>query len=58
MSTSNLAEDRSHAGQLRDGPVFIGGTNPTNAEYVGPPHEEVAGPLDDLVAFVDIRRDL
>lgn len=58
ISTSNLEEDRVRAGQVRDGPVFIGGTNPTNAEYVGPPHEEVVGLLEDLVAFVNTRRDL
>ncbi len=38
--------------------MFIGGTNPTNAEYVGPPHQEVTGLLEDLVAFVNTRRDL
>ncbi|MEX0953188.1 MAG: Fic family protein [Nitriliruptoraceae bacterium] len=58
MSTSNVEEDRARAGQVRDGPVFIGGTNATNAEYVGPPHEEVAALLEDLVAFVNTRRDL
>jgi Fic family protein len=58
MSTSDAEEDRTRAGQVRDGAVVIGGTNPTNAEYVGPPHEEVAGLLDDLVAFVNTRRDL
>ncbi len=58
MSTSNVEEDRACAGQVRDGPVFIGGTNPANAEYVGPPHQEVTGLLEDLVAFVNTRRDL
>jgi Fic family protein len=58
MSTSNVEEDRTRAGSLRDGPVFIGGTNPTNAEYVGPPHEEVAELMEDLVAFVNSRDDL
>lgn len=58
MSTSNVEQDRARAGQVRDGPVFIGGTNPTNAEYVGPPHQELTGLLEDLVAFVNTRRDL
>ncbi len=58
LSTSSVEEDRARAGQVRDGPVFIGGTNPTNAEYVGPPHEEVAALLEDLVGFVNTRRDL
>lgn len=58
LSTSAAEHDRSRAGNLRDGPVFIGGTNPTNAEYVGPPHEEVAGLLEDLVAFINTREDL
>ncbi len=58
LSTSSVAEDRTRAGQVRDGPVFIGGTHPTNAEYVGPPREEVAALLEDLVAFVNTRRDL
>lgn len=58
MSTSNVEEDRTRAGQVRDGPVFVGGTNPTNAEYVGPPHEEAVGLLEDLVTFVNSRRDL
>lgn len=58
MSGSNLEEDRSRAGTFRDGPVFIGGTSPVNAEYVGPPHDLVAGLLDDLVTFVNTRADL
>ena len=58
LSTSSVEEDRARAGQVRDGPVFIGGTNPTNAEYVGPPHGEVAALLEDLAAFVNTRRDL
>lgn len=58
LSTSSVEEDRTLAGRVRDGPVFIGGTNPTNAEYVGPPHEEVVELLEDLVAFVNTRRDL
>lgn len=58
LSASNVEEDRARAGQVRDGPVFIGGTRPTNAEYVGPPHGEVAPLLEDLVAFVNTRRDL
>jgi Fic family protein len=41
------------AGQLRDGPSWIGGIDPTAAEYVGPPAEEVRGLLEDLCRFID-----
>jgi Fic family protein len=58
LATSNVEEDRSRAGEVRDGPVFIGGTNPTNAEYIGPPAGEVVGLLEDLLAFVNTRREL
>jgi Fic family protein len=58
MSTSNVREDRDRAGTLRTEPVFIGGTTPRNAAYVGPPHGEVARLMDDLVAFVNDRHDL
>ncbi len=58
LSTSNVEADRSRAREVRDGPVFIGGTNPTNAEYVGPPAQDVIGLLQDLLAFVNTRRDL
>ncbi|TVR34740.1 MAG: Fic family protein [Nitriliruptor sp.] len=58
LSTSNVEDDRARAGEVRDGPVFIGGTSPTNAEYVGPPHEEVVRLLEDLVVFVNTRGDL
>jgi hypothetical protein len=37
LSASDVPEDRMRAGRFRDEPVFVGGTNPTNAEYVGPP---------------------
>lgn len=58
MSTSNVREDRDRAGTLRTEPVFIGGTTPRNAEYVGPPPDEVARLMDDLVAFINDRHDL
>lgn len=40
------------AGQIRDEPSWIGGTNPTNAEYVGPPDSMVRPLLDDLCEFM------
>jgi Fic/DOC family N-terminal len=36
------------AGQIREGPSWIGGVDPSSAEYVGPPAEEVRGLLEDL----------
>jgi Fic family protein len=45
------------AGQIREEPSWIGGTDPSVAEYVGPPAEEVHGLLDDLCEFMD-RDDL
>lgn len=58
LSGSNLPLDRSLAGRVRDRAVFIGGTDPTNAEYVAPPHTEVPRLLDDLVTFIETRSDL
>ena len=40
------------AGQLRDGPSWIGGTDPSTAAYVGPPAAEVRGLLEDLCRFM------
>jgi Fic family protein len=40
-------------GQIREGPSWIGGVDPSSAEYVGPPAEEVRGLLDDLCRFID-----
>jgi Fic family protein len=45
------------AGQVREEPSWIGGADPSVAEYVGPPAEEVPGLLDDLCEFMD-REDL
>lgn len=45
------------AGQIREEPSWIGGTDPSVAEYVGPPAEEVPGLLEDLCEFMD-RDDL
>ncbi|HEX3361089.1 MAG TPA: Fic family protein [Solirubrobacterales bacterium] len=45
------------AGQIREEPSWIGGADPSVAEYVGPPAEEVPGLLDDLCQFMD-RDDL
>jgi len=45
------------AGQIRDEPSWIGGVDPSVAEYVGPPAAEVPGLLDDLCEFMN-RDDL
>lgn len=45
------------AGQLREEPSWIGGVDPSVAEYVGPPAAEVPGLLDDLCAFMN-REDI
>jgi Fic family protein len=58
MSTSDLRDDRERAGRFRTEPVFIGGTTPRTAEYVGPPHEAIDVLMDDLVAFINARHDL
>jgi Fic family protein len=58
MSGSTLPIDQERAGKLRQEPVFIGGTSPQNAEYVGPPHELLPELLADLVEFVNSRDDL
>lgn len=58
MSGTSVSIDRERAGQMRNEPVFIGGTGPDTAEYVGPPHDEVPRLLADLVAFVNERADL
>jgi Fic family protein len=41
------------AGQIREEPSWIGGTDPSAAEYVGPPAAEVRGLLDDLCEFMN-----
>jgi Fic family protein len=41
------------AGQIRDEPSWIGGIDPSSAEYVGPPAEHVRGLLDDLCRFMN-----
>jgi Fic family protein len=58
MSTSNVPEDRERAGEFREEPVFIGGTTPQNAEYIGPPHGFLDDLIDDLVRFINGRSDL
>lgn len=45
------------AGQIREEPSWIGGVDPSVAEYVGPPAEEVPGLLDDLCEFMN-REDI
>jgi Fic family protein len=41
------------AGELREDPSWIGGRSPVDAEYVGPPWEEVRPLLDDLCDFIN-----
>jgi Fic family protein len=41
------------AGELREEPSWIGGASPPDAEFVGPPWEEVRPLLEDLCAFVN-----
>jgi Fic family protein len=41
------------AGQIREEPSWIGGVDPSVAEYVGPPAKEVRGLLDDLCEFMN-----
>jgi Fic family protein len=44
-------------GKIREEASWIGGTAPPNAEYVGPPHEEVRPLLEDLCELMN-RDDL
>jgi Fic family protein len=41
------------AGQIRDEPSWIGGVDPSHAEYVGPPADQVRPLLEDLCLFMD-----
>jgi Fic family protein len=41
------------AGQLREEPSWIGGRSPIDAEFVGPPWQEVRPLLEDLCEFMD-----
>jgi Fic family protein len=41
------------AGQIREDPSWIGGIDPSSADYVGPPAEHVRGLLDDLCQFMN-----
>jgi Fic family protein len=41
------------AGQIREEPIWIGGSSPASAEYVGPPHGQVRPLLEDLCEFID-----
>lgn len=40
-------------GVLRDGMIFVGGSQPSNARYVAPPHQLVGALLEDLVKYVN-----
>jgi Fic family protein len=41
------------AGELREEPSWIGGRSPLDAEFVGPPWEEVRPLLEDLCEFIN-----
>jgi Fic family protein len=41
------------AGRLRDEPSWIGGVDPSRAEYVGPPAKHVRPLLEDLCRFIE-----
>jgi Fic family protein len=41
------------AGQIRDEPSWIGGVDPSRAEYVGPPAKHVRPLLEDLCRFIE-----
>lgn len=41
------------AGQLREEPSWIGGVDPSRAEYVGPPAKHVRPLLEDLCRFIE-----
>jgi Fic family protein len=41
------------AGQIREEPSWIGGIDPSSAEYVGPPAKEVRKLVDDLCRFMN-----
>jgi Fic family protein len=41
------------AGQIREEPSWIGGVDPSSAEYVGPAAEHVRGLLEDLCLFMN-----
>ncbi len=54
-----FTEDRDIAGTIRTKQSWIGGNDyhPIDAPYVGPPHEQVPGLLEDLCHFI-LRTDL
>lgn len=41
------------AGELRQEPIWIGGRSPLDAEFVGPPWQEVQPLLEDLCTFIN-----
>jgi Fic family protein len=41
------------AGQIRDEPNWIGGVDPSSAEYVGPPAKHVRPLLEDVCRFIE-----
>jgi Fic family protein len=47
------ATDAGLVGQFRDRPVWIGGSTPLNAAYVGPPPEMLRELMEDLIDFAN-----
>jgi len=48
-----FGEDEPIAGKWRNSQGWIGGSSPTKATYVPPPHTEVERLMDDLCAFIN-----
>ena len=53
MAHATGTADARLVGRFRDRPVWIGGTTPLNAAYVGPPPEMLRDLMDDLVDFAN-----
>lgn len=49
--------DARSDGRYRDRQVYIGGSSPLTAQYVAPPHDDVAGHMADLLDFVSVAGD-
>jgi Fic family protein len=53
MDHATYELDPKLIGAFRDRPVWIGGSSPLDAAYVGPPHELVPALIEDLVEFAN-----
>ena len=53
MEHATNQRDQGLIGGFRDRPVWIGGSSPHEAAYVGPPHELVGTLMDDLIEFAN-----